>query len=81
MKFTKAYLTFAAALSLASTLAPAGAEPPKNIVLVHGAWVDASGSTPVHEILTREGFHVTMMQEPETSFHSVFESHPKEGRP
>jgi pimeloyl-ACP methyl ester carboxylesterase len=68
VKYIKADLTFAAALSLASTLAPASAEPPKNIVLVHGAWVDASGWTPVHEILTREGFHVTMVQEPETSF-------------
>ena len=42
--------------------------PLKNIVLVHGAWVDASGWKPVYEILTRQGFHVTMVQEPETSF-------------
>jgi pimeloyl-ACP methyl ester carboxylesterase len=40
----------------------------KNIVLVHGAWVDASGWKPVYEILTKEGFNVTMVQEPETSF-------------
>lgn len=40
----------------------------KNIVLVHGAWVDASGWKPVYDILTREGFKVTMVQEPETSF-------------
>src|SRR6476620_10978275 len=38
------------------------------IVLVHGAWVDASGWKPIYEILTRHGFHVTMVQEPETSF-------------
>ena len=40
----------------------------KNIVLVHGAWVDASGWKPVYDILSKDGFHVTMVQEPETSF-------------
>jgi len=39
----------------------------KNIVLVHGAWVDASGWKPVYEILTRDGYDVTMVQEPLTS--------------
>lgn len=61
------------ALMLASLLAlaapaVAAAEPIKNIVLVHGAWVDASGWTSVYEILKTEGFHVSMVQEPETSF-------------
>jgi pimeloyl-ACP methyl ester carboxylesterase len=37
-------------------------------VLVHGAWVDASGWKPVYEILTRAGFKVMMVQEQETSF-------------
>ncbi len=32
------------------------------------AWVDASGWKPVYDILKREGFNVTMVQEPETSF-------------
>jgi pimeloyl-ACP methyl ester carboxylesterase len=68
MKQLKASLAFVAALSLASAGAPAKAEPLNNIVLVHGAWVDASGWKPVFEILTREGFHVSMVQEPETSF-------------
>src|SRR3954471_10460457 len=68
MKHLNAGLAFAAALSLLSTVAPARAEPPKNIVLVHGAWVDASGWKPVYEILIKEGFRVTMVQEPETSF-------------
>jgi len=68
MKKLKACLAIAAALSLASVAAPASAEPIRNIVLVHGAWVDASGWTPVYEILTKEGFNVTMVQEPETSF-------------
>jgi pimeloyl-ACP methyl ester carboxylesterase len=68
MKAFKACLAIAAALSLASTAVPASADPLKNIVLVHGAWVDASGWKPVYDILTKEGFHVTMVQEPETSF-------------
>ena len=68
MKYLKACLAFAAALSLVSMTVPAKAEPLKNIVLVHGAWVDASGWKPVYEILTKEGFNVTMVQEPETSF-------------
>ena len=68
MKRLTACLAFAAAFSLLSAAVPASAEPLKNIVLVHGAWVDASGWKPVYEILTREGFHVSMVQEPETSF-------------
>src|SRR6478735_5031138 len=68
MKHLNAGFAFAAALSLFSTVAPARAEPLKNIVLVHGAWVDGSGWKPVYEILTKEGFRVTMVQEPETSF-------------
>jgi len=68
MKHLSARLTLVAALCLASAVVPASADPVKNIVLVHGAWVDASGWKPVYEILVKEGFHVTMVQEPETSF-------------
>src|SRR5215510_14341857 len=68
MKHLKACLAFTAAFSLFSTFVPAHAEPLKNIVLVHGAWVDASGWKAVYDILTKDGFHVTMVQEPETSF-------------
>jgi hypothetical protein len=39
----KAFLTAAAALYLLLSTAPASADPIKNIVLVHGAWVDTSG--------------------------------------
>lgn len=55
-------------LLLAAAPLAAHAEPLKNIVLVHGAWVDASGWKPVADILTAQGFAVTMVQEPETSF-------------
>jgi pimeloyl-ACP methyl ester carboxylesterase len=68
MRNFKARLALAAALSFALMAVPASAAPLKNIVLVHGAWVDASGWKPVYEILTKEGFKVTMVQEPETSF-------------
>jgi pimeloyl-ACP methyl ester carboxylesterase len=40
----------------------------KNIVLVHGAWADGSGWQGVYDILTRQGFKVSIVQEPETSF-------------
>ena len=68
MKGFRACLATVAALFLASTTIPANADPIKNIVLVHGAWVDASGWKPVYEILVKDGFNVTMVQEPETSF-------------
>jgi acetyl esterase/lipase/pimeloyl-ACP methyl ester carboxylesterase len=41
--------------------------PVKNIVIVHGAFADASGWEAVYKILTRDGFHVTMVQNPLTS--------------
>lgn len=68
MKAFKALLAVLAAALLASVAVPATADTLKNIVLVHGAWVDASGWKPVYEILIKEGFNVTMVQEPETSF-------------
>jgi len=40
----------------------------KNIVLVHGAFVDGSGWQPVYTILTRAGYHVSVVQQPLTSF-------------
>ena len=68
MKPFKACLAVVAALNLLLSASAAFAEPLKNIVLVHGAWVDASGWKPVEQILAKEGFNVTMVQEPETSF-------------
>jgi pimeloyl-ACP methyl ester carboxylesterase len=40
----------------------------RNIVLVHGAWADGSGWRGVYEILTKDGYNVSIVQEPETSF-------------
>ena len=42
----------------------AAAAPVKNIVLVHGAFVDGSGWRPVYDILKRDGFNVTVVQQP-----------------
>jgi pimeloyl-ACP methyl ester carboxylesterase len=36
--------------------------------LVHGAWADGSGWKDVYDILVKEGFNVSIVQEPETSF-------------
>jgi pimeloyl-ACP methyl ester carboxylesterase len=58
----------AAALALLSaTIAPARAEPVKNVVLVHGAFADGSGWKPVADILRQDGYTVSIVQEPETS--------------
>src|SRR5258707_10323022 len=38
----------------------------KDIVIVHGALVDGSGWRAVYDILTKDGFHVTIVQEPLT---------------
>src|SRR6202453_4666549 len=42
--------------------------PVKNIVLVHGAWADGSGWKGVYDILAKDGYNVSMVQEPETTF-------------
>jgi pimeloyl-ACP methyl ester carboxylesterase len=60
--------TAAAALALlAAAVAPARAEPVKNIVLVHGAFADGSGWQRVAGILVKDGYTVSIVQEPETS--------------
>ena len=49
---------------------PALSQQPRvrNIVLVHGAWVDGSGWRGVYDILVKDGYNVTIVQEPLTSF-------------
>lgn len=52
-----------------STLANAQqASAVKNIVLVHGAFVDGSGWQPVYNILVKKGYHVAVVQQPLTLF-------------
>jgi pimeloyl-ACP methyl ester carboxylesterase len=58
----------AVALAFLSTaFAPARAEPVKNIVLVHGAFADGSGWRRVVDILGKDGYAVSVVQEPLTS--------------
>jgi len=58
--------------SLASTVLLAAAtvpraEPVKNIVIVHGAFADGSGWKGVSDILTKDGYSVSVVQQPLTS--------------
>lgn len=60
-----------AATALSIIAAPAWAQtgqPIKNIVLVHGAFADGSGWDAVAKILTKDGYTVSVVQHPETSF-------------
>ncbi|MGO4339513.1 alpha/beta fold hydrolase [Labrys sp. KB_33_2] len=62
-------LTAAAAIALsASALTPAHAAPAtRNVVLVHGGFVDGSGWQGVYDILKKDGYNVTIVQNPTTS--------------
>src|ERR1700722_14397278 len=62
------FASAASALLLMAITVPAIAEPVKNIVLVHGAWVNGSGWKPVFEILVKDGYHVSVAEHPLTSF-------------
>jgi pimeloyl-ACP methyl ester carboxylesterase len=65
---TAALLGVVAAASLAAgpgQAAPSGAV--KNVVLVHGAFADGSGWRAVSDLLTKDGYKVSIVQPPETS--------------
>src|SRR5262245_55652405 len=53
-----------AANAAASAASAATASKPTSIVLVHGAFVDGSGWQKVHEILTKDGYEVLVVQNP-----------------
>lgn len=60
----------AAALAVAFSVfgaSAATAAPVKNIVLVHGFFADGSGWKAVSDILTHDGYTVSIVQEPQTS--------------
>jgi pimeloyl-ACP methyl ester carboxylesterase len=70
-KNSRSKLCFIGGLSLLCCCALAaqnGAPPIRNIVLVHGAWADGSGWKGVYDILVKDGYNVSIVQEPETSF-------------
>ena len=62
---TAALSISAIAVAVPATAKPAGAV--KNIVLVHGAFADGSGWKAVCDILSRDGYRVSIVQPPETS--------------
>src|SRR5260370_19469705 len=66
----KSLFAAAAALLIASgaaaQAASASSAAVKNIVLVHGALVDGSGWRGVYDILTKDGYRVSIVQEPLT---------------
>ena len=65
---SKPFLAAVAAIAvLSATVAPALADPVKNIVLVHGAFADGSGWRRVVDILGKDGYKVSVVQEPLTS--------------
>src|SRR6266849_6683454 len=43
------------------------ANPAANIVLVHGGFVDGSGWRPLYDLLTQDGYHVAVVQNPTLS--------------
>jgi pimeloyl-ACP methyl ester carboxylesterase len=61
-------LTTCSALYAQNAKAQGDNHPIRNIVLVHGAWADGSGWKGVYDILIKDGYTVSMVQEPETSF-------------
>jgi pimeloyl-ACP methyl ester carboxylesterase len=68
MKTTSFITRVATALALAGAAMGVQAEPVRNIVLVHGYFADGSGWQAVSNILTRDGYKVSVVQEPELSF-------------
>jgi pimeloyl-ACP methyl ester carboxylesterase len=55
-------------LSSGALSAQSNANRVQNIVLVHGAWADGSGWRGVYDILIKDGYNVSIVQEPETTF-------------
>jgi pimeloyl-ACP methyl ester carboxylesterase len=43
------------------------ANPAATIVLVHGGFVDGSGWRPLYDLLTQDGYHVVVVQNPTLS--------------
>jgi pimeloyl-ACP methyl ester carboxylesterase len=42
-------------------------DAPRNVVLVHGGFVDGSGWRAVYDLLTQDGYHVAVVQNPTLS--------------
>lgn len=66
-RFLIAALFLLGSLFLSAIPTFAQEQPVKNIVLVHGAFVDGSGWQAVYKILSKKGYHVSVVQIPLTS--------------
>jgi pimeloyl-ACP methyl ester carboxylesterase len=65
------FLFSIAAFLIADNTHAQSASPPtgvRNIVLVHGALIDGSSWRGVYDVLTRDGYRVSIVQEPLTGF-------------
>jgi pimeloyl-ACP methyl ester carboxylesterase len=67
-RFTVFTTILCAAVIASAPILQAQRSDVKNVVLVHGAWADGSGWKGVYDTLVRDGFKVSIVQEPETSF-------------
>lgn len=69
--FTSKMIAAAAVAILATVINPlkttAQSQAVKNIVIVHGAFADASGWEAVYKILVKDGYKVTLVQNPTSS--------------
>jgi pimeloyl-ACP methyl ester carboxylesterase len=60
-------LAVALMIAMGGTMARAETKPAaKDVVIVHGALVDGSGWRSVYDILSKDGYHVSIVQEPLT---------------
>ena len=69
MKMTQRFIgALAALLIFASTsaLSAPSSNSPVNIVLVHGALIDGSSWRGVYDVLTKDGYRVSIVQQPLT---------------
>ncbi|WP_445143405.1 alpha/beta hydrolase [Dyella sp. Tek66A03] len=68
LKFLALATAVAMAVTPASNAASVNPAPAaKNVVLVHGGFVDGSGWQKVYDILKKDGYNVTIVQNPTTS--------------
>jgi len=66
-KFVAAAIGGVLIASGSASAAPAGGAAKPSIVLVHGGFVDGSGWESVHKILRKDGYQVTIVQNPTIS--------------
>jgi pimeloyl-ACP methyl ester carboxylesterase len=64
---TKNTLAATAVLALGTLTTQAAESSVKNVVLVHGGWVDGSGWSQVYRGLRKDGYNVTIVQIPTVS--------------